>query len=85
MVFPKGKFIKAVPLVMFVTLLVSTAVVWGITRDIVKTEVRRNFNQEVQVVKYWMQERLNLYLPMSLGIRIFLIIGFLRILQSGYW
>lgn len=56
---------------MFIVLLVSTVIAWRVTQYVVKTEVKQNFNQEVQVIKHWMQDRLNLYLPIALGMRIF--------------
>ncbi len=55
----------------FIIFLVSTFIAWKITQSVVETEVRQNFNQEVQIAKHWTQDRLNLYLPIFLGIRIF--------------
>ncbi|MFH1536108.1 MAG: CHASE domain-containing protein [Patescibacteria group bacterium] len=67
----KEKVTKAVPLLLIVVLLVSTFIAWRITQREVEDEVEKNFNYEVQIAKHWMQDRLNLYLPITLGIRIF--------------
>lgn len=60
-----------IPLIVFILFLVSTFIAWKFTQNVVKAEAKRDFNQEVQVVKHWMQDRLNLYLPIALSIRIF--------------
>jgi CHASE1-domain containing sensor protein len=67
----KENAVKFVPYLIFLVLLSSTLGAWRITRNAVDVEIRQNFNHEVQVVKHWMQDRLNLYLPMALGMRIF--------------
>lgn len=67
----KEKIVKIVPFLIFTVLLGSTFGAWKVTQNVVDMEVRKNFYQEVQVIKYWMQDRLNLYLPMALGMRIF--------------
>lgn len=68
----KEKIVKVVPpLLVFIFLLVGTFIAWRFTQDVVRTEVKQRFNHEIQIAKHWMQDRLNLYLPMALGIRIF--------------
>jgi CHASE1-domain containing sensor protein len=67
----KEKVVKVVPLLLVVVLLVSTLIAWRITQGVVEVEVGNNFNHEVQVAKHWLQDRLNLYLPITLSIRIF--------------
>lgn len=71
MPYPAHNRFLIITFLVFIVFLISTFFAWRITQDVVKTEVRQNFNQEVQVVKHWMQDRLNLYLPMALGMRIF--------------
>jgi len=67
----KEKIAKIAPFLVFAFLLVSTFGAWKVTQNVVDMEIKQNFNQEVQVVRHWMQDRLNLYLPMALGMRIF--------------
>lgn len=67
----KEKVNKIIPHLLFFVLLASTFFVWRVTQNVVDMEIRQNFNQEVQVIKHWTQDRLNLYLPMALGMRIF--------------
>lgn len=67
----KKKIVKVAPFLVFIVLLVSSFGAWRITQNVVNKEIRQNFNREVQVIKHWMQDRLNLYLPMALGMRIF--------------
>lgn len=67
----KEKIIKIAPLLVFVVILGSTFGAWRVTQSVVNAEIERNFYQEVQVAKHWMQDRLNLYLPMALGMRLF--------------
>lgn len=67
----KEKVIKIAPLLLIVVFLASTFIAWRITQGVVEAETGKNFNHEVRVAKHWMQDRLNLYLPITLGIRIF--------------
>ena len=68
----KEKIVKVAPFIIFVVLLACTFGAWKSTQNLVDMETRQNFHQEVQVIKHWMQDRLNLYLPMALSMRIFL-------------
>ncbi len=67
----KKKAVEVIPFLIFIILLASTFTAWVFTQNVVKMEAKQNFNQDVQVIKHWMQDRLNLYLPMALGMRIF--------------
>jgi len=67
----KQKIIKIIPFLAFIVLLVSTLVTWRITQNFVKMEARQNFDQDFQITKRWVQDRLGLYLPTLLGIRVF--------------
>jgi CHASE1-domain containing sensor protein len=67
----KKKLTKGLPIFLFFVFLISTFIAWNVTQRVIEEEVGKNFNYEVQVAKHWMQDRLNLYLPIALGIRIF--------------
>lgn len=67
----KSWFIRLFPLVVFIFLAICTFFAWKVSKSIVRAEIEQRFNQEVLVSRYWIQDRLNLYLPIVLGIRIF--------------
>ncbi|MFC1627451.1 CHASE domain-containing protein [Patescibacteria group bacterium] len=67
----KQKIIKTIPILIFIVLLTSTLITWKVTQDFTKREARENFQQDFQITKHWVQDRLGLYLPTLLGIRVF--------------
>jgi len=67
----KEKAIKGFLLSIFFILLISTFIAWRVTKKAVEVETENKFNRDAQIAKHWMQDRLNLYLPIVLGIRIF--------------
>lgn len=62
---------KLVPFLVCIVFLICSVGAWKFSQNVVDAEVKQNFNQEVEVIKHWIQDRLNLYLPMALGMRIF--------------